>query len=90
MAVANSTLYILHSTLRIEVLFKGLELIFAEYAALPPRLDETKSVAHQLREGGRDAEEADLEAAALSGGVNQDDEAVEQDGSQCSHDHPVP
>ena len=41
----------------VEVLLEGCELILLQDATLPPRLDETKTVAHQLNKGCRDAEQ---------------------------------
>lgn len=81
-AVANSKLYTLHSALRVEIFLKCLELVFALYASFPPTLDEPQSVAHQLDKGGRDAEESHLQTLVLDGGVNQDDEGVEDEGDE--------
>ena len=45
-AEANSTLYILHSTLFVEVLLEGGELVLFQDAALPPCCDEAEAIAH--------------------------------------------
>jgi len=71
MAVANSTLSVLHSPLRIEVLFEGSKLILLEHAALPPRLNEAEAVAHQLGKGSGNTEETNLEALVLDGRVGK-------------------
>ena len=47
-------------------------------AAFPPRLDEPETVAHQLDEGSRYAEQSHFQALVLDAGVDEDDEAVEE------------
>ena len=51
--------------LLVEVLFECLELVFSQYTALPPRLNEPKAVAHQLRESGRNTKQTYPKALVL-------------------------
>lgn len=76
MAVANSTLYNLHSTLFVEVFLEGLEFVLLQYAPLPPRFNESQTVAHELNKGCRDAEQANPKTLVLETRVNEDDGAI--------------
>ena len=70
------------SILFVEVLFEGGELVLAQDDALPPGFQEAQAVAHELGEGGGDAEQAYAEAAVLARGVDADDDGIEQQRRQ--------
>ena len=57
----------------VEVLLECSKFILLHDATLPPRLDETKAVAHQLGEGGRDTEEAYPHTLVLQRRIDEDD-----------------
>ena len=46
------------SLLFIEVLLESRKLILLQDATLPPRLNKTEAVAHELHKGSRDAKQA--------------------------------
>ena len=60
----------------VEVFLKGLELVLLQHAALPPRLDESETVAHELGEGGGNGQQAYPEAAVLQRRMDEDDGAI--------------
>ena len=73
------------SFLFVEILLECCEFVLLQDAALEPRLDEAKTVAHELHKGGGDAEQAHPKAAVTDGGVDTDYRAVEKQGQRSQN-----
>ena len=60
----------------VKVLFECFELIFAEYAAVPPGSPESGSISDELDEGCSNGIKADAQALVLNGGVGADEQCI--------------
>ena len=61
----------------VECPFERIEFVLFKDATLPPCFDEAETVAHQLDEGGGDAEQTYPETFVSDRGINKDDAAIE-------------